>query len=48
MISDFHDFTHPCVSVDVSADMRVEEVIKVVVFVINVWADLVIGTLSDM
>ena len=46
MISD--RFTHPCVIIDVLADVWVEEVIQifVAVFVINVWADVVIDMLS--
>ena len=42
--------THPCVVIDVLADVWVEDVIKILVegFVINVRADTVIGTLSDV
>ena len=40
--------THPCVIIDVLADVRVEEIIKilVVVFTIGVRANVVIDTLS--
>ena len=43
----FSRFTHPCVIIDVLADVWVEEVIQifVAVFVINVWADVVIDML---
>ena len=46
----FNRIIHPCVIIDVLADVWVEEVVKVYVnmSVINVWADVVIGTLSDV
>ena len=46
----FNRFTHPCVSIDVLADVWVEEVIKILFegFVINVWDDVVIDTLADV
>ena len=44
----FNRFTHPCVIIDVLADVRVEEIIKilVVLFTIGVRANVVIDTLS--
>ena len=46
----FNRFTYPCVIVDVLADVWVEEIREMLVggFVINVWADMVIGTLSTV
>ena len=44
----FNTLTHPCVVIDVLSDVWVEEIIKELEegFVINVWADMVIGALS--
>ena len=46
----FNRFTHPCVIIDVLADVWVEEIIKILVgvFVINVWTGVVIDTLSGV
>ena len=46
----FNRFAHPCVVIDVLADAWVGKVMKVSVnmSVINVRADVVIGTLSDV
>ena len=42
----FNRFTHSRVIIDVLTDVWVKEVVKV--SVINVWADVVIDTLSDV
>ena len=46
----FNRFTHPCVVIDVLADVWVEYIFKVWVeaFAINAWADSVVDTLSDV
>ena len=45
----FNRFSHLRVIIDMLADVWVEEVSKIFVdvFVINVWADVVIDTFSD-
>ena len=50
MNSDFNRFTHACVVIDVLADVWDEDIIKVLVeeFVINVWTDVLIDTLSGV
>ena len=46
----FNRLTHPCVIIDVPADVWVEEIIKVLVgaFVINARADTVVDTWSGV
>ena len=46
----FSRFAHPCVVIDVLTDVQVEDVIEILLggkFFINVWAEVVIETLSD-
>ena len=46
----FNRFTHPCVVIDVLADVWVEKIVKVLVgaFVINARADTVVDTWSGV
>ena len=50
MNSDFNRFTHACVVIDLLTNVRDEDIIKVLVeeFVINVWTDVLIDTLSEV
>ena len=46
----FNKIAHPCVAIDVLADVWVEYVIEIIVgvFTSNLWGDVVIGTLSGV